>query len=63
MLWDAFTAWATHHPWVGGDTVQPKSIVRDLFERAMTFREYVTFYGIKGSEGMLLRYLSDGYRR
>ena len=62
MLWDAFTAWATHHPWVGGDTVQPKSIVRDLFERAMTFREYVTFYGIKGSEGMLLRYLSDGYK-
>ncbi len=62
LLWNAFTAWATHHPWVGGETVRPKSIARDLFERAMTFREYVTFYGIKGAEGVLLRYLSDTYK-
>jgi len=62
ILWDAFTAWATHHPWVAGETVRPKSIVRDLFERAMTFREYVTYYGIKGVEGVLLRYLSDTYK-
>lgn len=62
MLWNAFTAWSTHHPWVGGETVRPKSITRDLFERAMTFREYVTFYGLKGAEGVLLRYLSDTYK-
>ena len=62
LLWHAFTAWATHHPWVGGETVRPKSIARDLFERAMTFREYVSFYGIKSAEGVLLRYLSDAYK-
>ena len=28
----------------------------------MTFREYVNFYGVKGSEGVLLRYLTDAYK-
>ncbi len=57
-----FNEFRTRHPWVGGDTVKPKSIVRDLFERAMTFGEYIDFYGLKQSEGALLRYLSDVYK-
>jgi Domain of unknown function (DUF3516) len=36
--------------------------VRDMWERAMTFTEYVSFYGLSRSEGLLLRYLSDAYR-
>ena len=47
-LWAAFSTWSQHHPWVGGDTVRPKSVVRDMFERAMTFKEYVNHYGLKG---------------
>lgn len=62
FLYDAFNLFRTHHPWVGGDTVKPKSVVRDLYERAMTFREYVNHYGLKRSEGVLLRYLTDTYR-
>ncbi len=61
-MWQMFNTWVSHHPWVGGDTIRPKSIVRDLFERVMTFREYVNHYGLKGVEGVLLRYLSDAYK-
>ncbi len=61
-LYDNFNTFRVSHPWVGGDTIKPKSVVRDLFERAMTFGEYVSHYGLKQSEGVVLRYLSDVYR-
>ncbi|MYI12899.1 MAG: DUF3516 domain-containing protein, partial [Acidimicrobiales bacterium] len=61
-LYDSFNAWSTRHPWLRNDNVRPKSVARDMNERAMTFREYVNHYGIKGSEGVLLRYLSDAYK-
>ncbi|MFW2333096.1 DEAD/DEAH box helicase [Ilumatobacter sp.] len=57
-----FNEFRRHHPWVGGDTVKPKSVVRDLLERAMTFGEYIDFYGLKNSEGAVLRYLSDVFK-
>jgi superfamily II RNA helicase len=50
------------HPWLAETPVSPKSVVRDLYERAMTFGEYVGFYKLQRSEGLLLRYLSDAYR-
>lgn len=50
------------HPWLAESPISPKSIVRDQFERAMTFAEYVAFYKLQRSEGLLLRYLSDAYR-
>ena len=62
FLYATFDAWAVHHPWLGQENLRPKSIVRDLYERAMTFREYVNYYGIKGSEGVLLRYLTDAFK-
>ncbi|MEM9033797.1 MAG: DUF3516 domain-containing protein [Actinomycetota bacterium] len=61
-LYETFNSWRVHHPWVEGDTVKPKSVVRDLFERAMTFHDYVRHYGLKRSEGAVLRYLTDAYR-
>jgi len=57
-----FDSFRARHPWVGSDNVAPKSIVREMFERAMTFGEYVQSYGLKRSEGVLLRYLSDVYK-
>ena len=60
-LYDSFDTFRVHHPWVGSDNVRPKSVVRELFEGAMTFGEYVTHYGLKRSEGVVLRYLSDVY--
>ncbi|MGY9074053.1 MAG: DEAD/DEAH box helicase [Acidimicrobiales bacterium] len=62
FLYENFNAWSTHHPWVDRENIRPKSVVRDLFERAMTFREYVNHYGLKGVEGVLLRYLTDVYK-
>ena len=47
------------HPWVADEELTPKSVARDLSERAMTFVEYVGFYGLARSEGLLLRYLAD----
>ena len=61
-MYSDFNEFRTRHPWVGGNTVKPKSIARDMFERSMTFGEYTGHYGLKQSEGVLLRYLSDVFK-
>jgi superfamily II RNA helicase len=61
-IYGNFNEFRARHPWVGQNNVAPKSIVREMFERAMTFGEYIQEYGLKRSEGVLLRYLSDVYR-
>ena len=40
----------------------PKSVLREMRERAMTFTELISAYGLARSEGVVLRYLSDCYR-
>ena len=62
LLEGAFAIYRQSHPWLAEDQLSPKSVVRDMWERAMTFTEYVAYYGLSRSEGTLLRYLSDGYR-
>ncbi len=61
-LYESFDRWRGRHPWVGSENVRPKSVVRDMFEQVMTFTEYVNYYGLKRSEGVVLRYLSDVYK-
>ena len=53
---------ARGHPWVADHELSPKSVARDMYERAMTFAEYVGFYGLARSEGLVLRYLADAYK-
>ena len=62
FLEPAFALFAHRHPWVGHDRVNPKSVVRDMLEHAETFNQYVARYGLKRSEGLLLRYLTDCYK-
>jgi superfamily II RNA helicase len=62
LLEHTYGLYRQQHPWVGADAVSPKSVVRDMYERAMTFAEYVAFYGLTRSEGLVLRYLGDAYR-
>ena len=62
LLSDAYERLLPGHPWLAETPPSPKSVVRDMFERAMTFGEYVAFYKVQRSEGLLLRYLSDAYR-
>ncbi|MCU1569732.1 MAG: superfamily helicase [Naasia sp.] len=62
LLEQSFETFASSQPWVRDFELRPKSVVRDMFERAMTFGEYVSFYALGRSEGLVLRYLSDAYR-
>ncbi|WP_156758153.1 DEAD/DEAH box helicase [Actinokineospora pegani] len=62
LLFAAFATYRQGHPWVGDNHLSPKSVVRDMYERAMTFTEYVSFYQLARSEGLVLRYLADAYR-
>jgi hypothetical protein len=62
LLEQAFETFAASQPWVRDFEPSPKSVVRDMYERAMTFGEYVAFYQLSRSEGLVLRYLSDAYR-
>jgi superfamily II RNA helicase len=58
----AFASYQKGHPWVADHQLAPKSVVRDMYERAMTFTEYVSFYGLARSEGLVLRYLADAFK-
>jgi hypothetical protein len=62
LLEHTYEVYRRSHPWVSEDALSPKSVVRDMYERAMTFAEYVAFYGLTRSEGLVLRYLGDAYR-
>jgi superfamily II RNA helicase len=62
LLEDAYEMYRRGHPWVADHQLAPKSVVRDMYERAMTFVEYVGFYGLSRSEGLVLRYLADAYK-
>ncbi len=62
LLEGAYETYRRGHPWVADHALAPKSVVRDMYERAMTFTEYVSFYGLSRSEGLVLRYLADAYR-
>jgi hypothetical protein len=50
------------HPWVDPRGLSPKSVVREMYERAMTFGEYVAHHKLFRAEGVVLRYLTDAYR-
>ncbi|MFY1693613.1 DEAD/DEAH box helicase [Plantactinospora sp. WMMB782] len=62
LLDAAYEMYRRGHPWVADYELRPKSVVRDMYERAMTFVEYVNFYGLSRSEGLVLRYLADAYK-
>jgi superfamily II RNA helicase len=62
LLEGAYNIYRRGHPWVADYEVSPKSVARDMYERAQTFTEYVGFYGLSRSEGLVLRYLADTYK-
>jgi superfamily II RNA helicase len=62
FTYEAFNRYLVQHPWAADHTIRPKAVARELFERAMTFTDYVQHYGLARSEGLVLRYLSDAYK-
>ncbi len=62
QIYDVFDRWRETNPWIGDRNIAPKGVARDMWDRAMDFPSFVRHYGIKRSEGLLLRYLSDVYK-
>ncbi len=62
LIEPAYETYRGGHPWVSEFAPAPKSVVRDMIERAMTFAELISFYELARSEGVVLRYLADAYR-
>jgi len=62
LLAAAYEMYRRGHPWVEDYELAPKSVARELSERAMTFGEYVGDYKLARAEGLVLRYLADAYR-
>ncbi|SES04897.1 Helicase conserved C-terminal domain-containing protein [Propionibacterium cyclohexanicum] len=62
LLEAAYTTFTASRPWLVEYPLHPKSVVREMYERAMTFGEYCAFHKVQRSEGTVLRYLSDAYR-
>jgi superfamily II RNA helicase len=62
VLEHVFALYLQSNPWAADGQLSPKSIVREMWERAFTFREFVSVYGLTRSEGAVLRYLSDAFK-
>ncbi len=62
LIYAHFNSYAEKHPWVSGEAIRPKSVVRDMIERYASFPEYVRELGLERVEGVLLRYLSDAFK-
>ncbi|MFG6403741.1 DEAD/DEAH box helicase [Microbacterium sp. P04] len=62
LLAQAYEVFASSQPWIRDFELSPKSVVRDMYERALSFGELISLYQLARSEGLVLRYLSDAYR-
>ncbi|MFA5263524.1 MAG: DUF3516 domain-containing protein [Opitutaceae bacterium] len=62
FLYDSFNRFAADHPWVEKENIRPKSIAREMYERYLSFAEYVREYGLERMEGLLLRHLMQAYK-
>lgn len=61
FIYDTFNAFSEIHPWVDVN-VEPKSIVREMFENFSTFSGYVKQYNLQRMEAVLLRHLNYVYK-
>ncbi len=62
LLFHAYGVYRKSHPWVGDHPLSPKSVIRDMYERAMTFTEFTAHYDLARTEGIVLRYLASSYK-
>ncbi|MCW1821734.1 DEAD/DEAH box helicase [Mycolicibacterium conceptionense] len=62
LLEHTYEVYRQTNPWAADGHLSPKSVVREMWERGLTFREYISLYGLTRSEGAVLRYLSDAFK-
>ncbi len=61
-IYEVFNTYAEHHPWVAGESIRPKGVLREMIEAQVSFSDYVKDLELQRAEGVLLRYLSDAYK-
>ncbi|GAA5156810.1 DEAD/DEAH box helicase [Nocardioides marinquilinus] len=62
LLEGTYEIYRERHPWLREDALDPKSIVRELYEQGMSFTDFCSRYQLARAEGLVLRYLTDAYR-
>jgi len=62
FIYATFDDFRSLHPWVRGDNIKPKGIGREMVEQYQSFADFIKKYGLKRSEGVLLRYLSQLFK-
>src|SRR3954447_8425016 len=62
LLGHAYDVYRQSNPWAADASLSPKSVVREMWEQAFTFREFVNTYGLTRAEGAVLRYQSDAFK-
>ena len=62
LIFPLFERYAETRPWLYAQPVSPKSVVREMYQRCATFKDYIQLYNLKASEGGVLRYLNSAYK-
>ena len=62
MIFATFEEYAEQRPWLHANPVSPKSVIREMYERCATFKDYIQLYNLKVAEGSVLRYLNSAYK-
>ncbi len=57
-----FETYGQANPWVKGEDIRPKCVVREMVEQFAAFTTYVQELGLERSEGVLLRYVTNTYK-
>ena len=58
----AYESYRRGHPWLANTPPSPKSVLRYMRERSLSFADFISEFGLARSEGVVLRYLTDCYR-
>jgi superfamily II RNA helicase len=62
FIYSSFNEWSERHPWVGGENIRPKSIVREMLESGYGFADYIREYELFRAEGGLLRTINEVFK-
>lgn len=62
FVYGTFAAFVVKHPWVGQESIRPKSIVREMVENYVDFAGYVKLYDLERTEGVLLRHIASVHK-
>ncbi|MCF0216846.1 MAG: DUF3516 domain-containing protein [Fibrobacteraceae bacterium] len=61
FIYNTFNDFSEKHPWVD-ENIEPKSIVREMFENFSTFSGYIKQYNLQRMEAILLRHINEVYK-